>query len=190
DGRNQIDLQTSGLEYVIHLNDFGELEEVEATVAGQPIDENETYTVVVPDYIGTGGSGYDFKGEVITGKAGLMTEAMIDYSKYLVETEGKIEDYAEERININQDKIDKRSISEEIKENEDKASVTGYVVGKLDVDETVILLADDKDEQDATKMLAVEIPDECEQEFSEEMLVSFAGTLGMYEGQPGLTSVT
>lgn len=189
DGRNQIDLQTSGLEYVIHLNDFGELEEVEATVDGQPIDENETYIVVVPDYIGTGGSGYDFKGEVITGKAGLMTDAMIDYAKYLVETEGKIEVYAEERIKINQDKNDKLTISEAINENEGQAIVTGYVVGKLDVDETVILLADDKDEQDATKMLAVEIPDEWEQEFNEEMLVSFAGTLGMYEGQPGLTSV-
>lgn len=101
--RNQIDLQTSGLEYVVHVDEKGNFVSVDATVGGEPIKEEEKYTVVVPDYIGTGGSGYNFEGDVITGKAGLMTEAMIDYAKELVETEGIIDVKAEGRIQIKQE---------------------------------------------------------------------------------------
>ncbi|HLR14334.1 MAG TPA: 5'-nucleotidase C-terminal domain-containing protein [Bacillota bacterium] len=112
EGRNQIDLQTSGLEYVIHVDEEGNYVSVDATVGGEPIEKEKDYTVVVPDYIGTGGSGYNFEGKVITGKAGLMTDTMIDYAKELVETEGIIDVKAEGRIQIKQEAPEKITVAE------------------------------------------------------------------------------
>ncbi len=133
DDRNQIDLQTSGLEYVINTDIYGALDHIEATVDGQTIDENETYTVVVPDYIGTGGSGYDFKGEVITGKAGLMTDAMIDYAEALIQRDGIIDVVAENRIEIVTADLHEVSIAEaqQLKDG-DWAQLEGVVLTDID----------------------------------------------------------
>lgn len=59
--RNQLDLQTSGLSYVIYTKpNSTELERLEIFVGGQPLDPKKRYTVAVPDFIGAGGSGYPF----------------------------------------------------------------------------------------------------------------------------------
>ncbi|TMW72443.1 5'-nucleotidase C-terminal domain-containing protein [Alteribacter natronophilus] len=98
--RNSVDLQTSGLHYDILTYDSGNYYDSELTVNGEPIDMDETYTVAAADYIGTGGGGYNFEGEVI-GDAGFMTEAMIEYANYLTDQDEYIDYSANEgRISI------------------------------------------------------------------------------------------
>lgn len=93
--RNQIDLQSSGLHYTVVTNPTGGYYDSELYVNGEPLDLEETYTVAVGDYIGTGGSGYHFEGTVIEETAGLLTEAMIEYAKYMTD-EGQAIDYTRE----------------------------------------------------------------------------------------------
>lgn len=81
DDRFQIDLQASGINYTIYQDAFGELDHVEAMIDGEPMEDDKIYKAAVPDYIGSGGSGYNFEGDVITSSAGLMTEAMINYAE-------------------------------------------------------------------------------------------------------------
>ncbi|MRX71238.1 multifunctional 2',3'-cyclic-nucleotide 2'-phosphodiesterase/5'-nucleotidase/3'-nucleotidase [Bacillus lacus] len=92
-GRNRIDLQTSGLHYKILTNNTGRYIGSELTVNGEPVKADQTYIVAVGDYIGTGGSGYEFAGTVLEATSGFMTSAMIDYAKHLT-SEGKAINYA------------------------------------------------------------------------------------------------
>ncbi|WP_096436793.1 5'-nucleotidase C-terminal domain-containing protein [Alteribacter populi] len=98
--RNSVDLQTSGLHYEILTYDSGNYYEANLTVNGETLDPEATYTVAVADYIGTGGGGYDFVGEIVD-EVGLMTEAMISYSEKLTE-DGQDIDYStdEGRISV------------------------------------------------------------------------------------------
>ncbi|WP_163582126.1 5'-nucleotidase C-terminal domain-containing protein [Gracilibacillus saliphilus] len=100
DGRNRIDLQTSGLHYKVITNNAGKFIDVELEVDGEPVEEDQTYTVAVSDYIGTGGSGYHFEGEVLAALTGMMTDAMIDYAKHLTQNGEKINYSGNERIEI------------------------------------------------------------------------------------------
>lgn len=100
DERNQIDLQTSGLNYTITTDALGGYIDAELTVNGEPIDPSATYVVAVPDYIGTGGSGYSFEGEVVQAQAGLMSNAMVNYAEKLMEEEGVINYSSEGRIDV------------------------------------------------------------------------------------------
>ncbi|WDF04725.1 5'-nucleotidase C-terminal domain-containing protein [Shouchella hunanensis] len=103
DNRNQIDLQTSGLHYDIITGTTGNYLGANLTIDGQAIDENETYMVAVADYIGTGGSGYQFEGEVIHETVGLMTAAMEQYALRLTDAGEKLNYYREGRISIKVD---------------------------------------------------------------------------------------
>ncbi|WP_183163849.1 5'-nucleotidase C-terminal domain-containing protein [Alteribacter keqinensis] len=98
--RNSIDLQTSGLHYEILTYDSGNYYDSVLTVDGEPLEMDEYYTVAVADYIGTGGSGYEFVGENAR-QAGFMTTAMINFAKSLTE-EGLDIDYPanEGRISV------------------------------------------------------------------------------------------
>ncbi|WP_205166923.1 5'-nucleotidase C-terminal domain-containing protein [Alteribacter salitolerans] len=98
--RNSVDLQTSGLHYEILTYDSGNYYDSLLTVDGEPIDLEATYLVSVADYIGTGGGGYDFDGEILD-EVGFMTDAMIDFSKELTE-QGQDIDYPanEGRISV------------------------------------------------------------------------------------------
>ncbi|WBL14390.1 5'-nucleotidase C-terminal domain-containing protein [Sutcliffiella sp. NC1] len=98
--RNRIDLQSSGLSYTIVTNNTGRYITAELLLNGQPIEDDETYIVAVGDYIGTGGSGYNFVGNVLEAKSGFMTEAMINYAEHLTEEGQKINYTNNERIFI------------------------------------------------------------------------------------------
>src|SRR5690625_7220468 len=102
---------------------------------GEPLDLDKTYNVAVPDYIGSGGSGYDFVGDVITNNAGVMTEAMIEYAKKLM-TDNDVIDYESEgRIQIGEaddgEDVETKSVSEAIADNDGTARVEGYIVGHV-----------------------------------------------------------
>ncbi|GAE33718.1 5'-nucleotidase C-terminal domain-containing protein [Halalkalibacter akibai] len=90
--RNSIDLQTSGLTYKIITNNTGRYIDSELKVDGQLIEDDKMYIVAVGDYIGTGGSGYNFAGEIIETTSGFMTDSMIAYAKHLT-SEGKAINY-------------------------------------------------------------------------------------------------
>ena len=96
--RSSVDLQTSGLHYKIITNNTGRYVDSVLTVNGQPIQDDETYTVVVGDYIGTGGSGYNFDGTILESDSGQMTDAMIAYAKYLTNNNQKINYSNNQRI--------------------------------------------------------------------------------------------
>lgn len=98
--RQSIDLQTSGLHYTILMNNTGRYVDGELYLNGEPIEEDATYTVAVGDYIGAGGSGYDFQGTVLNALTGMMTDAMITYAKYLTANGHPINYDANERITI------------------------------------------------------------------------------------------
>ncbi|WP_018924067.1 5'-nucleotidase C-terminal domain-containing protein [Salsuginibacillus kocurii] len=100
--RNQIDLQTSGLHYEIYVDDDGEYVDAELWIDGDVVEDDELYRAAVPDYIGTGGSGYDFDGEVIQDGAGEIATSLMLYAEQLMEEEGTIdfEDEGEARISI------------------------------------------------------------------------------------------
>ncbi|WP_339213438.1 5'-nucleotidase C-terminal domain-containing protein [Ornithinibacillus sp. FSL M8-0202] len=98
--RSSIDLQTSGLHYKIITNNTGKYIDSELVVDGEPVEDNKTYIVAVGDYIGTGGSGYNFEGEVLEALSGTMTDAMITYAKHLTENGEKINYQNNQRISI------------------------------------------------------------------------------------------
>ncbi|MFP7494392.1 5'-nucleotidase C-terminal domain-containing protein [Terribacillus saccharophilus] len=96
--RSSVDLQTSGLHYKIITNNTGRYIDAELEVDGAPIEDDKTYIVAVGDYIGTGGSGYNFDGKVLEALSGTMTDAMIAYAKHLT-AEGENINYSRnERI--------------------------------------------------------------------------------------------
>ncbi|WP_017470928.1 5'-nucleotidase C-terminal domain-containing protein [Amphibacillus jilinensis] len=98
--RQSIDLQSSGLHYTILTNNTGRYVDAELYIEGEPIDPDATYTVAVSDYIGTGGSGYDFQGTVLDALTGMMTDAMLTYAKYLTANDQMLNYSANERIAI------------------------------------------------------------------------------------------
>lgn len=99
-GRNRIDLQTSGLHYTIVTDGSGAFKSAQLTVGGQPVDPARVYRVAVPDFLGTGGDGYRFEGKVVDEDAGVLTDAMIQYAKKLTQEKGSVEYGNEGRIQI------------------------------------------------------------------------------------------
>ncbi|PTQ53906.1 MAG: 5'-nucleotidase [Hydrogenibacillus schlegelii] len=102
EGRNSIDLQVSGMRYTIVTDALGNFKDVTMEIGGQPVDPDKVYRVVVPDYIGTGGSGYPFPalGEIRFTMVGLVTDALEQYARHLMATQGSVEAQKEGRIRI------------------------------------------------------------------------------------------
>ncbi|MDZ5472021.1 5'-nucleotidase C-terminal domain-containing protein [Bacillus sp. 31A1R] len=98
--RSSVDLQTSGLHYKILTNNTGKFVGSELTINGQPIDLAKKYIVAVGDYIGSGGSGYNFAGTVLEAKSGFMTESMIAFAKHETSLGKTISYNSNERIKI------------------------------------------------------------------------------------------
>ena len=98
--RNQIDIQTSGLHYTIVTDESGQFKTAHLTVEGEPVDPKRVYTVAVPDFIGTGGSGYRFEGKVIQPNAGILTQALINYTEKLMSEKEAVNYGSEGRIQI------------------------------------------------------------------------------------------
>ncbi|RKQ84125.1 5'-nucleotidase C-terminal domain-containing protein [Brockia lithotrophica] len=102
DGRNTVDLQVSGMHYTLVTDAQGNLLDVHMEVGGKPVDPDRIYRVVVPDYIGTGGSGYPFPrlGEIRFTMVGLVTQALEEYARHLMDTRGSVDADKEGRIRI------------------------------------------------------------------------------------------
>lgn len=96
---NKIDLQTSGLSYVVWKDESGNLEELELYINGDILDPNKVYRVVTNDYIAFS-EGYAFKGKLIQSNLGEMSKAMLLYAEFLMEKHGVIDYQSEERILI------------------------------------------------------------------------------------------
>lgn len=150
--RNQVDLQTAGLHYTILTDEEGTYEDATIEVDGTPLEEEGTYVVAISDFFGSGGSGYEFVGEVIEPLTGKMTEAMINYALDLTE-QGEAIDYSHEgRIAvevIEEDPIEDDPIGEnpvlepivdaEITVTEDQVTISNDSIEKLDHDGTLIV---------------------------------------------------
>ncbi|MBE3549759.1 MAG: 5'-nucleotidase C-terminal domain-containing protein [Brockia lithotrophica] len=102
DGRNSVDLQVSGMRYTLVTDAQGNLLDVHMEIGGKPVDPDRIYRVVVPDYIGAGGSGYPFPrlGETRFTMVGLVTQALEEYARHLMDTRGCVDADKEGRIRI------------------------------------------------------------------------------------------
>ncbi|TMW72361.1 bifunctional metallophosphatase/5'-nucleotidase [Alteribacter natronophilus] len=98
--RDQLDLQTSGMHYTILTDEEGKLVDVDMYLGGEPMNLDDKYVLAIPDFLGTGGSGYNFEGNVIRPGAGFMTNAMIDFAETFT-SQGEDIDYTSEgRITV------------------------------------------------------------------------------------------
>lgn len=95
-----IDLQTSGLNYMILTDGQGNYVDAELTVGGEPIDLNKTYTLLTNNFLASGGDGYHFEGEVLQPAAGQVTNSMIIFIEKLMEEKGSVDYTSEGRIKI------------------------------------------------------------------------------------------
>ena len=96
----QVDLQTSGLNYTIYTTEDGAFNGAELTIDGEPIESTETYSVALPNFLADGGDGYNFEGEIVQPDAGLVTNSMITYAEFLMDTEGAVDYETEGRISL------------------------------------------------------------------------------------------
>lgn len=108
DGRNAIDLQVSGMNYTIVTDANGQFKDVIATIDGQPLQDDATIYVLVPDYIGSGGSGYKFPelGNTLYTAVWLVRDALEWYTEKLTQETGSVEAKKEGRITIQKDASD------------------------------------------------------------------------------------
>ncbi|MBE3594378.1 MAG: 5'-nucleotidase C-terminal domain-containing protein [Candidatus Carbobacillus altaicus] len=108
DGRNSIDLQVSGMNYTIVTDATGQFKDVIATIDDQPLQDDATVYVLVPDYIGSGGSGYQFPelGDTLYTAVWLVRDALEWYAKKLTDEYGSVEAQKEGRIAIQKDASD------------------------------------------------------------------------------------
>lgn len=96
----QVDLQTSGLNYTIYTTEDGAFNGADLTIDGEPVESTETYSVALPNFLADGGDGYNFEGEIIQPDAGLVTNSMITYAEFLMDTEGAVDYETQGRINL------------------------------------------------------------------------------------------
>ncbi|SFC64360.1 2',3'-cyclic-nucleotide 2'-phosphodiesterase/5'-or 3'-nucleotidase, 5'-nucleotidase family [Alkalibacterium subtropicum] len=87
----QIDLQTSGLNYIIYTDEEGLYADADLFVDGEPIDMDATYSIATNNFIVSGGDGYDFSdAAIIQSDAGQVTNALIQYIEEVTEKEGAV----------------------------------------------------------------------------------------------------
>lgn len=97
DGGN--DLQVSGMEYTLYVNEEDELVDTDVTIDGEPIVEDEIYRLVANNYMAE--SGYFSNGEIVYEDAGQVTNALFTYADELMAEEGAIDyDDGEGRISM------------------------------------------------------------------------------------------
>ncbi|QKS72403.1 5'-nucleotidase C-terminal domain-containing protein [Paenalkalicoccus suaedae] len=123
---NQIDLQTSGLEYIVYTDDEGGYEDVDLFVDGEPILPTGTYTIAINNFMYEGGDGYDFSDSTLVSElSGPVVGAMFSYIEYLMDAEGAVDyDATEGRIQV-----------KNIDEREDETPIEPAPFPFADVDE-------------------------------------------------------
>lgn len=88
----QVDLQTSGLNYIIYTDEEGLYADSDLFINGEPMDMDQTYRIATNNFIATGGDGYDFSSAaIITEDAGQVTNALIQYVQDTTAAQGAVD---------------------------------------------------------------------------------------------------
>ncbi|PRY84174.1 bifunctional metallophosphatase/5'-nucleotidase [Alkalibacterium olivapovliticus] len=91
----QIDLQTSGLNYIIYTDEDGFYVDSELFLNGEPMNMEETYSIATNNFIVSGGDGYDFsQGTITVEDNGVVTQALIQFVQETTTNSGAV-DYEE-----------------------------------------------------------------------------------------------
>ncbi|GEN51604.1 bifunctional metallophosphatase/5'-nucleotidase [Alkalibacterium pelagium] len=108
-----IDLQTSGLNYIVYYNDEDRsFAEVDLYINGEPMDLDQTYRLATNNFIASGGSGYDFSNATIVQEdAGQITSAIIQHLQDVTAALGAV-DYATTEGRIQSLPISERAVAE------------------------------------------------------------------------------
>jgi 2',3'-cyclic-nucleotide 2'-phosphodiesterase (5'-nucleotidase family) len=98
----QVDLQTSGLNYIIYTDDEGLYADSDLFINGEPMDMDQRFRIATNNFIVTGGDGYDFSSaSIITEDAGQVTNALIQYVQDVTAAQGAVDyDETEGRIQV------------------------------------------------------------------------------------------
>jgi 2',3'-cyclic-nucleotide 2'-phosphodiesterase (5'-nucleotidase family) len=172
----QVDLQTSGLTYIIYTDEEGLYADSDLFINGEPMDMEQTYRIATNNFIVTGGDGYDFsKARIITEDAGQVTNALIQYVQDVTaaqgavdyeETEGRIQvlPLAEQAPEVpvdDEEGTDDPEVPEEDEEDLDDE------VEEVEPEVPAVPVEDDNDEE-------VEVPEVIEEDQEEEGTVVLA----------------
>lgn len=98
----QVDLQTSGLNYIIYTDEDGLYADSDLFINGEPMDLGQTYSIATNNFIVSGGDGYDFsQGTVTIDDNGPVTQALIQFVQETTANEGAVNyEPTEERIQV------------------------------------------------------------------------------------------
>lgn len=116
-----IDLQTSGLNYIVYYNDEDRsFAEVDLYINGEPMDLDQTYRLATNNFIASGGSGYDFSNATIVQEdAGQITSAIIQHLQDVTAALGAV-DYASTEGRIQSLPISERAVAEVPSEDDEE----------------------------------------------------------------------
>lgn len=114
----QIDLQTSGLNYIIYTDEEGLYADSELFIHGETMDLDQTYTIATNNFIVDGGDGYDFsRATILQEDQGQVTQALIQYIQEVTAQEGAV-DYAPTEGRIQLLPLSERDDGEELTDAE------------------------------------------------------------------------
>ncbi|WP_423189267.1 bifunctional metallophosphatase/5'-nucleotidase [Alkalibacterium sp. f15] len=87
----QIDLQTSGLNYIIYVDEEGMYVDSDLFINEEPMDLDQKFSIATNNFIVAGGDGYDFsKATIIQGDAGQVTNALIQFVQETTDALGAV----------------------------------------------------------------------------------------------------
>ncbi|GEN50359.1 bifunctional metallophosphatase/5'-nucleotidase [Alkalibacterium pelagium] len=169
----QVDLQTSGLNYIIYTDDEGLYADSDLFINGEPMNMDQTYRIATNNFIVTGGDGYDFSNaSIITEDAGQVTNALIQYVQDTTAAQGAV-DYEPTEGRIQVLPLAEQSPEEPVDDEEDTDDPEVPEENEEDLDDEVeeeepevpaVPVEDDNDEE-------VEVPEVIEEDQEEDTVV-------------------